>query len=53
LLKISDKYNKEIDIVVKNLSTAIEPIVIVVVWAIIGTLIMAIMLPFFNMVNVI
>jgi len=53
LLKISDKYNKEIDVVVKNLSTAIEPIVIVVVWAIIGTLIMAIMLPFFNMVNVI
>lgn len=53
LIKISEKYNKEIDDVVKNLSTAIEPIVIVLVWAIIGTLIMAIMLPFFNMVNVI
>ncbi len=53
LLKISQKYNKEIDNLVKNIWTAIEPIVIVVVWWIIWTLIMAIMLPFFNMVNVI
>ena len=53
LLKISNKYNKEIDNTVKNIGTAIEPIVIVVVWWIIWTLIMAIMLPFFNMVNVI
>lgn len=53
LIKISQKYNKEIDDLIKNLSTAIEPIIIVFVWAIIGTLIMAIMLPFFNMVNVI
>lgn len=53
LTKISIKYNKEIDDLVKNMQTAIEPIVIVVVWWIIWTLIMAIMLPFFNMVNVI
>lgn len=53
LKKISIKYNKEIDVLVKNLSTAIEPIIIVFVWCIIGTLIMAVMLPFFNMVNVI
>ena len=53
LLKISAKYNKEIDNIVKNLATAIEPLVIVWVWLIIWTLIMAIMLPFFNMVNVI
>lgn len=53
LLKISNKYNKEMDETVKNLSTAIEPIVIIFVWLIIWTLIMAIMLPFFNMVNVI
>ncbi len=52
LLKISNKYNKEMDDTVKNLSTAIEPIVIIFVWLIIWTLIMAIMLPFFNMVNV-
>lgn len=53
LLKIWNKFNKEVDTIVKNLATAIEPIVIVLVWLIIWTLIMAIMLPFFNMVNVI
>jgi len=53
LKKISLKYNKQIDELVKNMQTAIEPIVIVFVWWIIWTLIMAIMLPFFNMVNVI
>lgn len=53
LLKISLKYNKEVDNLVKNLSTAIEPLVIIFVWWIVWTMIMAIMLPFFNMVNVI
>jgi len=53
LTKISLKFNKEIDNVVKNLSTAIEPIVIMFVWAIVWTIIMAVMLPFFNMANVI
>ena len=53
LTKISIKYTKQIDELVKNMQAAIEPIVIVVVWWIIWTLIMAIMLPFFNMVNVI
>lgn len=53
LSKIWIKYNKQIDELVKNMQTAIEPIVIIVVWWIIWTLIMAIMLPFFNMVNVI
>lgn len=53
LTKISIKFNKEIDNIVKNLSTAIEPLVIMWVWAIVWTIIMAVMLPFFNMVNVI
>lgn len=51
--KISVRYNKEIDNIVKNLATAIEPIVIVWVWWIVWTMIMAILLPFFNMVNVV
>ncbi|MDD5213282.1 MAG: type II secretion system F family protein [Candidatus Gracilibacteria bacterium] len=51
--KISIRYNKEIDNIVKNLATAIEPIVIVGVGGIVGTMIMAILLPFFNMVNVV
>jgi len=53
LKRISIKYTKQIDELVKWMQTAIEPIVIVFVWWIIWTLIMAIMLPFFNMVNVI
>ncbi len=53
LEKISIRFNKDIDTTVKNLATAIEPVVIVVVWLIVGTIIMAVMLPFFNMVNVI
>ncbi len=53
LLKRSEKMKKEIDDILKNIQTAIEPIVIVVVWIIVWTLILAIMLPFFNMVKVI
>lgn len=53
LLKISTKMNKDIEEVIKNIQVAIEPTVIILVWWIVWTLIMAIMLPFFNMVNVI
>lgn len=53
LIKISNKFNKEVDVIVKWLSTAIEPVVIIVVWIVVWTLVMAILLPFFNMVNVI
>jgi len=53
LQRIWIKYSKQIDELVKWMQTAIEPLVIVFVWWIIWTLIMAIMLPFFNMVNVI
>ena len=53
LLKISQKQTKEIDNLIKNIQTAIEPIVIIVIWWVVWTLIMAIMLPFFNMVNVV
>ena len=52
LIKISLKYQKEIDNLVKNLSTMIEPIVIILVWSIVWTMVMAILLPFFNMANV-
>lgn len=52
LKKVWSKFNKEIDGIIKNMQTAIEPTVIILVGWIIGTIIMAIMLPFFNMVNV-
>lgn len=53
LIKISIKFNKEVDVIVKWLSNVIEPVVIIFVWAIVWTMIMAILLPFFNMVNVV
>ena len=53
LIKIANKYNKEIDVIVKNLSTVIEPVVIVIVGWIVWTMVLAILLPFFNMVNVV
>lgn len=53
LIRISNKFNKEVDVIVKGLSTVIEPIVIIFVWAIVWTMVMAILLPFFNMVNVV
>lgn len=52
LQKIALKFEKEMDGTIKNIQVAIEPIVIVGVGLIIGTIILAIMLPFFNMVNV-
>ncbi|MDQ1344309.1 MAG: hypothetical protein QG650_1029, partial [Patescibacteria group bacterium] len=51
--KASGRYNREIDSLVKNLSSMLEPVVIVGVGGIVGTIVLAIMLPFFNMVNVI
>jgi len=53
LINVSQKYEREIDTVVKNLSTIIEPVVIIIVGSIVGTMVMAILLPFFNMVKVI
>ena len=53
LQKVSKKFEKEIDNITENLWKAIEPIVIIWIWIIVWILIMAIMLPFFNMVNVI
>lgn len=53
LINISKKYTKEINNLVKNIQIAIEPTVIVIIWIVVWTLIMAILLPFFNMVNVV
>ncbi len=53
LLKISLKYKRELDYISKNIWTAIEPIVIIFVGWIIWTIILAILMPFFNMVNVV
>lgn len=53
LEKMAVRYNKEVDATIKGISSMIEPIIIVGIGWIVGVIIMAIMLPFFNMVNVI
>ena len=47
LFKIRDNYKKAIDYKVKNISAMIEPIMIFVVAALVGSILLAVMLPFF------
>lgn len=51
--KSAKRYGREIDALIKNLSSMLEPVVIVGVGGIVGTIVLAIMLPFFNMANVV
>lgn len=51
--KMAIRYNKDVDATIKGISSMIEPIIIVWIGWVVGVIIMAIMLPFFNMVNVI
>ncbi len=53
LQKISIKYSKELDNKIKGLSAAIEPVIILFIWWIVWVIIMAILLPFLNIANVI
>ncbi len=53
LEKAAKRYEREIDSLVKNLSSLLEPAVIVGVGSIVGVIVLAIMMPFFNMANVI
>jgi len=49
LKKVWRNYNSELKRYIWNMSSMMEPIIIVIVWALIGTIIIAIMLPFFEM----
>lgn len=53
LFKSSARYSKEVDNVIKNISSLMEPIIIVVIWWIVGTIILWILLPFLGIANVI
>ena len=46
--KIAEFYESEVDATVKTLTTIIEPIMIVVVWGIVGSIIVAVYLPMFK-----
>lgn len=47
LFKIKNNYHKSIDYTLKNISTMVEPLMIFVVAALVGSILMAVMLPFF------
>jgi len=49
LKKIWYNYNWELKRYIWNLSSMMEPIIIVIVWFLVGTIVVAIMLPFFEM----
>lgn len=52
LKKTSDRYDREIDALIKNLSSMLEPIIILLIGGIVGVIVLAVMMPFFNMANV-
>ena len=51
LAKIADFYEAEVDAAVEGLTSMIEPLVIVFMGAVIGTIVVAMFLPMFNMGN--
>ncbi len=53
LFKLSDYYDAEIDATVRALASIIEPILIVIIGGVVGTIVIALYLPIFNLVNVI
>jgi len=52
LKKIWKNYNIELKRYIWNLSSMMEPIIIVIVWFLVGTIVVAIMLPFFSLADV-
>ena len=52
LKKIWRNYNKELQRYIWNLSSMMEPVIIVIVWFLVGTIVIAIMLPFFELGDV-
>jgi type IV pilus assembly protein PilC len=53
LYKLSDYYDVEIDATIRALASLIEPIMIIVIGAIIGVIVVSLYLPIFNLVNII
>ena len=49
LKKVWYNYNWELKRYIWNMSSMMEPIIIVIVWVLVGTIVVAIMLPFFEM----
>ena len=53
LFKISDYFDTEIDATIRGLASVIEPLMIVIIGGVVGTIVISLYLPIFNLVNVI
>ncbi len=51
--KVWVNYNKELRRYIWNMSTMLEPLIIVIVWTLVGAIVIAIMLPFFELWKVV
>lgn len=51
LSKVADFYEKEVEIVTDRLKTLIEPVMIVILAVLVGTIVLAIVVPMFDMYN--
>jgi len=51
LAKIADFYEDEVDVAVKGLLTVLEPVLIAVLGVIVGTIVVAMYLPLFDLIN--
>ncbi len=49
--KVAEQYEKEVDVSLKRIVSLIEPALIVVVGLLAGTVVIAIFIPMFSMVN--
>lgn len=53
LKKVWENYNWDLKRYIWNMSSMMEPIIIVIVWALVGTIVVAILMPFFQMWEVV
>lgn len=51
LMKVADTYDEEVDVLVASLMSLLEPVIIVVLGVIIGTIVLAIFLPMLSMIG--
>jgi type IV pilus assembly protein PilC len=51
LLKIADNYDEEVDVAVASLVSLLEPLMVVVLGVIVGTIVVAMFLPLVAMLN--
>jgi type IV pilus assembly protein PilC len=50
-MKIADNYDDEVDVAVASLVSLLEPLMVVVIGGIVGTIVIAMFLPMVEMIN--